>query len=175
MGGNRRGKVRTLVNLFIVFLVTGLWHGANWQFVAWGVVYGILLIIERVGFRAFLEKLPRAVGHIYTLFCVVLAWVLFRAPGLKAGLQWLCAMLLPTVGSAAYPVARYLDGRILLLLAVGLLLCGPAQTLLPRLKTALYSREVPGKVQSAALLAVLFLCTMLLVSSTYNPFIYFRF
>lgn len=175
LGGNRRGKVRTLVNLFIVFLVTGLWHGANWQFVAWGVIYGILLIIERVGFRAFLEKLPRAVGHIYTLFCVVLAWVLFRAPGLKAGLQWLRAMLLPTAGSAAYPVARYLDGRILLLLAVGLLLCGPAQTLLPRLKTVLYSREVPGKVQSAALLAVLFLCTMLLVSSTYNPFIYFRF
>ena len=87
----------------------------------------------------------------------VLAWVLFRAPGLKAGLQWLRAMLLPTAGSAAYPVARYLDGRILLLLAVGLLLCGPAQTLLPRLKTALYSREVPGKAQSAALLAVLFL------------------
>ena len=175
LGGNRRGKTRTLVNLFIVFLVTGLWHGANWQFVAWGVVYGILLIWERVYFKQKLQTLPAAVGHIYTMLCVVLAWVLFRAPGLRAGLLWLRAMLVPTAGSGAYPVARYLDGRILLLLAAGLLLCGPLQQALPRLKAALYSRRVPGKAQTAALLGTLFACIMLLVSSTYNPFIYFRF
>ena len=105
----------------------------------------------------------------------MLGWVIFRAPGLRAGLVWMRAMILPTQGSAAYPVTRYLDGRTILLLAAGILLCGLAQRLWPRLKKALYDREVPGPVQSAAMLACLFGCIMLLVSSTYNPFIYFRF
>lgn len=89
------------------------------------------------------------------------------APGLSG--------FLPTQGSAAYPVTRYLDGRTILLLTAGILLCGLAQRLWPRLKKALYDREAPGPVQSAAMLACLFGCIMLLVSSTYNPFIYFRF
>lgn len=175
LGGNRRGRLRTLVNLFLVFLVTGLWHGASWQFVAWGVVHGLLLILERLFLKRWLERLPAAAGHLYTLLCVVLAWVLFRAPGLRAGLLWLRAMVLPTAGSGAYPVLRYLDGRILLVLAAGLLLCGPLQALLPKLKEQLYTRRAPGAAQSAALLATLAACVMLLVSSTYNPFIYFRF
>ena len=175
LGGNRRGKAKTLRNLFIVFLVTGLWHGANWQFVAWGIWHGMFLIIERIWLRKKLESWPAVIGHVYTLVSVMLGWVIFRAPGLRAGLVWMRAMILPTQGSAAYPVTRYLDDRTILLLAAGILLCGLAQRLWPRLKKALYDREAPGPVQSAAMLACLFGCIMLLVSSTYNPFIYFRF
>ncbi|MDD4850279.1 MAG: MBOAT family protein [Gemmiger sp.] len=175
LGGNRKGMPRTLLNLFIVFLVTGLWHGANWQFVAWGVYYGILLILERLFLGKLLQKLPRAVGWLYTAACFVCGWVIFRAPGLNAGVALLRRMLLPTPGSVAYPVLRYLDARTLLLLAVALLLCGPLQALWPRLRRALYSEATPGPAQTAALLGLGFASMMLLVSSTYNPFIYFRF
>ena len=175
LGGNRRGQARTLRNLFIVFLVTGLWHGASWQFVAWGLWHGAFLIVERLFLRKKLESWPKAIGHGYTMLVVVLGWVIFRAPGLRAGLGWLKAMVLPTAGSGAYPALRYVDGRTLILLAAGILLCGIAQRLWPRLKQALYTRSAPGPLQGAALLVCLFGCTMLLVSSTYNPFIYFRF
>lgn len=142
---------------------------------AWGIWHGMFLIIERIWLRKKLESWPAVIGHVYTLVSVMLGWVIFRAPGLRAGLVWMRAMILPTQGSAAYPVTRYLDGRTILLLAAGILLCGLAQRLWPRLKKALYDREAPGPVQSAAMLACLFGCVMLLVSSTYNPFIYFRF
>ena len=174
LGGNRRGQARTLCNLFIVFFVTGLWHGANWQFVAWGVYYGILLIIERLFLKKWLDKVP-VLGHVYTVLCFVCGWVIFRAPGLNAGLTLLRRMFIPTAGSAAYPVGRYLDGRIVVLLVIGLLLCGLLQALRPRLHAALFTEDAPGLAQSAALLALGFGCVMLLVSSTYNPFIYFRF
>lgn len=175
LGGSRRGTARTLANLFLVFLVTGLWHGASWQFVAWGAWYGVLLVAERLILLPPLKRMPAALGRLYTLFWVMGGWVIFRAPGLRAAAGWLRAMLLPTGGSGAFPAARYLDGRMALLLAAGLLLCGPLQAALPRLKTALYTRETPGPAQTAALLAAAFWCCVLLVCGTYNPFIYFRF
>ena len=175
LGGNRRGQLRTLVNLCLVFLATGLWHGANWQFVAWGAWYAALLVLERTVLKKPLEKAPRPLARAYTLLCVLFGWVIFRAPGLRAGLVWLKAMALPAAGFAAWPVSRYIDGRTLVLLAAGLLLCGPAQALWPRLKDALYSRRPAGRAQTALLLALGFCCLVLLVSGTYNPFIYFRF
>ena len=175
LGGSRKGLARTLFNLWVVFLATGLWHGASWQFVAWGAFYAVLLCAERTVLKKPLAAAPKWAGRVYTLFFVLCGWVLFRAPGLRAGLAWLGAMLLPCSGSAAWPAARYLDGRSLVLLAAGLLLCGPAQALLPRLKAALYSRESAGWAQTAVLLGLGFGCLVLLVSGTYNPFIYFRF
>ena len=175
LGGSRNGQRRTLFNLFVVFLATGLWHGANWQFVAWGMWYAVLLILERTVLKKPLERLPVPVTRLYTLVCVVCGWVLFRAPGLRAGALWLKAMWMPTAGFAAYPAARYWDGRTLLLLAAGLLLCGPVQAGLPRLKAALYDRQRTGPAQTVCLLALGSASLVLLVSGTYNPFIYFRF
>lgn len=175
LGGNRKGQARTLINLFIVFMATGLWHGANWQFVAWGLWYGVLLILERTVLKPILPRLPQWLTRIYALFFIVCGWVIFRAPGLRAGILWLKAMLLPATGFAAYPVTRYLDPRTILLVVAGLALCGPVQALFPRFKATLYDREKTGALQSLVLLGMGFACLTLLVSGTYNPFIYFRF
>ena len=102
-------------------------------------------------------------------------WLAALLGGAAIGAVWLRAMLLPTAGFAAWPVSRYLDPRTLVLLVVGLALCGPVQALWPRLRQALYDQEETGPAQSLALLALGFVCLTLLVSGTYNPFIYFRF
>ena len=89
LGGNRKGQLRTLFNVCVVFLATGLWHGANWQFVAWGAWYALLQVLERTVLKKPLEKAPRPLARAYTLLCVLFGWVIFRAPGLRAGLLWL--------------------------------------------------------------------------------------
>lgn len=175
LGGNRKGMARTLCNLMIVFVITGLWHGANWQYVAWGVGYGILLIAERLFLGKWLQRAPGIIARSYTLLCVICAWVIFRAPGLRAGISWLMAMFIPTAGSGVYPAMRYIDGRTVLLALIAILCSGLLQQALPKLKAALYSQEHTGTLQSIALLALGFLSVMMLVAGTYNPFIYFQF
>lgn len=175
LGGSRKGRKRQVFNLLVVFLATGLWHGASWQFVAWGLWHGVMIVLEKLFLLNWLERCPRWVARVYTMLNFVLSVVIFRAPGLHAGIGWLRAMLLPAAGSGAYPCMRYLDGRTVLLALVGIALCGPIQTMLPRLKKELFKEEAPGALQAVTLLVLLFLCVMLLVSGTYNPFIYFRF
>ncbi len=175
LGGNRKGSARTYINLMIVFLATGIWHGASMQFVAWGVFYGALLIVERLFLGRLLEKLPAFLGRVYAMVAVLVGWVIFRAPGLRAGGSIIKAMFIPTAGNAAYPVLRYIDARMVILLVVAVLLCGVLVRLVPRFKAALYSADATGAVQSAGLLLLGFYSLVLLISDTYNPFIYFRF
>ena len=137
LGGNRKGKARTLVNLMIVFLCTGLWHGANWQFVAWGVYYGLFLIAERLWLKPVLEK-HRLAGHIYTLVVVLAAWVIFRAPRACGEGGALAEGHVPAHGRQRGISAGALSGRKrLVFAAVGILLCGPVQALLPKWKAML--------------------------------------
>ena len=175
LGGNRKGTVRTIVNLMIVFFCTGLWHGASMQFVAWGVYYGVFLILEKLFLGKWLAKKgAKPFAHLYTLFVVLTAWVLFRAPGLHAALSMLRTMLLPTQGGAAYPLLRFVDAKLVFLMMIGVIFCGPVQAVFPKLRKALYESRVTI-AESVWQLVLLMLCVMMLVSSTYNPFIYFRF
>ncbi len=175
LGGNRKGKFRTLINLFIVFLATGIWHGANMQFLFWGIYYGCILLFERLFFKNWLKKMPSVFGHIYSLIAILVGWVIFRAPGINAGLAIIKNMFIPSAGSAAYPILRYIDLRLIVLLIVGILLSGIVQSLLPSYKNALFAKGENSVLQVIVLLVLCFLCLMLLVSNTYNPFIYFRF
>ncbi|NCC08497.1 MAG: MBOAT family protein [Clostridia bacterium] len=174
LGGNRKGAARTLVNLMIVFLCTGLWHGANWQFVAWGVYYGVFSILERLFLGKWLDK-HKIIAHIYSLLIILTAWTIFRAPGLSAGLHIIKSMLIPTAGAAAYPLMRFVSPRLIFLIIIGVAGCGIVQTLFPKYKAALYNETKVYALESAFQLVLLFLCVTSLVSSTYNPFIYFRF
>ncbi len=173
LGGNRKGKVRTYINLFIVFLATGIWHGASWQFLIWGIYYGILLIAERLFLGEILKK-SNTLARIYTLSAVVVGWTIFRGNGMSGAVRWLYMMFIPTAGNGTTPVSLYLDGRLMAVLAFSVLLCGILQSL-PKVKDMLYSKEENSLTQTG-LLAVLFgICVLQLVSGTYNPFIYFRF
>ena len=92
LGGNRRGLPIQLRNLLIVWTLTGVWHGASWSFVTWGLYFGVLLILEKLFLLKLLERLPKFVGHIYTMFLVIISWAIFAFDSLGSGLQFIRAM-----------------------------------------------------------------------------------
>ncbi len=175
LGGNRKGKARTYINLTIVFFVTGLWHGASLNFVLWGLYHGFFLIIERMGLKRLLEKY-HVIAHIYALLIVVFGWVLFRAETLvQAGIM-VKRMLLPwRYVSTDIVLFPFFDGgkKIMVICMIALCGCGVFQVLMSKLKIAdKYINSVPELIFCTF---VLFICLTMLASSTYNPFIYFRF
>ena len=173
MGGNRKGTRRTLINLLVVWALTGLWHGASWNFVLWGLYFGVIIILERIGLAKLLEKLPSAVRVAYTFVLVVFGWVLFETATLPDAAAYFGAMF--GAGGA------FADGYSLYLLltnaAVFILCVAASGELANRLRQKLsvkfakpYRYGLPI-VQTVLLLV----CTAFLVDATYNPFLYFRF
>lgn len=174
LGGNRKGKLRTYGNLFIVFLLTGFWHGASLTFVFWGLFHGFFMIIERLGFGKLLEKNPvKLLNHVYAWVVFVCGWVFFRMDGLRKGFEMIKAMFIYQKGK--HDVTSCLSLEVIAALLLGFLLCGILQTMVPKLKNALYNREETSVLQSLFLFAVFFLCIVSLSANSYNPFIYFRF
>lgn len=174
LGGNRRGKMRTYVNLGIVFLLTGFWHGASLTFIFWGLFHGFFMIIERLGFGKILKKNPLPfLNHVYACLVIACGWVFFRLDGMRAGFSYLKAMFVCQKGT--YNLWACINLEAVLALILGFLLCGFLQGLFPKLKLALYCREKTSAAQAVFLAAVLFLCIISLSANAYNPFIYFRF
>lgn len=174
LGGNRRGLTRTCMNLFVVFLATGLWHGASMNFICWGIYYGIFIVAERLWGSRILEKNPvKALNHVYTLLVVLFGWLLFRVESLHQAKLLVTAMLVPRAG--LWNLRIFMDNRIIFLLILATCLCGPAQRLFPGLQKRLFDEERMGALDVAVMAFLLLLCTMLMVSSTYQAFIYFRF
>ena len=174
LGGNRKGQVRTYVNLLIVFFATGLWHGAGATFIIWGLYHGLFLVVERMGLGKLLEKnCFRGLNHIYTALVVVVGWVFFRAVTLADAKVILHQMF--TWENGIYPASLFVNRKVIFLAVLGVLLSGIVQSICPKLREHLYEKEVTKTVDIVIMAVLLFLCTMYLVSSTYNPFIYFRF
>lgn len=176
LGGNRHGSVRTYANLVIVFLLCGIWHGAAWTFVVWGLYHGLFLVIERAGFGAALKRTPVPLQVAYALLVVMFGWVLFRAEGFDHAAIYFAALF---GGGAAHgygiPVSALLQTDVILALIAGVALAGPA---LGRLTARLSERVAIGAwrpLGDIGLLLVLFVASLALASGTYNPFIYFRF
>ena len=172
LGGSRRGRTRQLVNILIVWTLTGLWHGAAWNFVVWGLYFALLLILEKLFLLRALERAPRIAGHIYTLVLVVLGWVLFNSSSLSHAAGYLAALFRAPdtardVGQAVYDLHQYLPEWLCCVL-----FSLPAG---PWLRRKCEARVWYAPAVTAAA-AVLFLLSLLsVVSSSFNPFIYFRF
>ena len=175
LGGSRCRLRRTCLNLLIVFALTGLWHGAAWQYVVFGLLHGIILCMERLGLRRALEQLPRLFRHLYTVVLLWLTLVIFGAPGLSEGLAVLKGIFTWQSGAKGYTLAAFADTKLLLILAASFLLCGPVQALCPKLKAALYAKKAPSPAGMAGLLVLLFLGLMRVTAGTYSAFIYFQF
>ena len=183
LGGNRKGKTRTYINLWIVFLVTGIWHGAAWVFIVWGIFHGFFIFIERLGLKKILDKLY-VLNHVYAMLVVLAGWVIFRAPDLRYALHYLKVMILgapaDTIPIQLYTVVNH---RTIITIIVGILFCGIIQTILHKISESKKCKKKYLKVscfcvryvEPFVLLALLALCVMAIVSNTYTSFIYFRF
>ena len=179
LGGNRRGEWRNALNLLIVFVLCGFWHGASWTFLFWGLYHGAFLALERTRFGAWLGGSPRILRHLYTMFVVMVGWIFFRAETFTQAAELLRAMSGLGADDTAWPVAMFADSRVFLGLAVAVVAATP---MLPRLSA--WWQHAPRSDRATILgasgalfaqMAVLVLCAVMLAASTHNPFIYFRF
>ena len=175
LGGNRRGDVRTYMNLIVVFLATGIWHGAAWTFLIWGIYHGFFILLERMFLKKYLDRpgwwgLP---SHIYAMLIVVCGWVLFRAETLTQGFHYLRAMFVPAASS--YDIRIFLNPLVWSALAAGVLFSGVLSYILPQMKTVLQNDRQVYWWDFLTTPVLLILCIISLVANTYNPFIYFRF
>ncbi len=176
LGGNRRGRARTALNLAIVWALTGLWHGANWNFVIWGLYYGVLIILEKLVLADFREKLPGAAQHIAALFLIVVGWTVFYYTDMGCLGKHLGAMFGIGAAGLSDPVTMAVIRKYTVLPLIAAIASLP---ILPRLKAWLGKHE---KLEGAAyivslvcLTALMLLSMIFIVGQSYNPFIYFRF
>ena len=181
LGGNRKGKFRTVLNRIIVFFLTGLWHGANWTFVIWGLFHGFFLLLEE--FLPVIKKLPKVLRHIYTLLAVTIGFVIFRADTMAEAALFITKMFSGFDFSASSMIfaMEALTPWFIAMLLAGILCSGIFEKLTQRL-SSLETKETLTKQEnllqnaSFVLAFVLFAwCIIRLTGSSYNPFIYFRF
>lgn len=175
LGGNRR---HTYLNLFIVWFLTGLWHGPSWNFVVWGLYFGVFIALERLFLGALLARLPRAISHLYLLLVTVVGWTLFYFTDFSHLLSYLSVMF----GLSGAPMFESTFGFVianhLFWLVLAGVFCAP---LWPRLKAYLAARlsargmAAYSLCYAASSALLLLLCTALLVGESFNPFLYFRF
>jgi len=183
LGGNRKGNKRTYINLFIVFFVTGLWHGASWNFIIWGIFHGTFLIIERIGFGEFLTKIWRPLRHFYTLLVVIIGWVFFRSDSLSYSLSYLKSMFGLGGGSQSFALSNlYLNNEFVITVVIGIIVSTPILGLINNLFNNIKSQVFHNVLQKSSMLfaniclfAIFIASIMSLASGTYNPFIYYRF
>ena len=176
LGGNRRGRARTALNLAIVWALTGLWHGASWNFVIWGLYYGVLIILEKLVLADFREKLPGAAQHIAALLLIVVGWTVFYYTDMGCLGKHLGAMFGIGAAGLSDPVTMAVIRKYTVLPLIAAIASLP---ILPRLKAWLGKHE---KLEGAAdivslvcLTALMLLSMIFIVGQSYNPFIYFRF
>ena len=186
LGGNRKGAARTYLNLIIVFFLCGLWHGASWGFVIWGLYHGIFLVLERSGIGKLLLRFPKIIQHIYTMLIIMIGWIFFRAESLEQALGYIGSLF-------NFTALPYLDAKLFaatnpqffIALMTGILISTPIFPMLNKWlsEKGIYSRS-KTLVQSDVLLSPLLLIWMALIilfstteliSGTHNPFLYFRF
>ena len=169
LGGNRKGLPRQLFNILVVWMLTGIWHGAGWNFLFWGFYYGVLLLLEKLLLGKYIRRLPAVFQHLYAMVIVIIGWVFFASPDLSTALAYLQVMFSFSPGT--------MGGASLVMPWLGMAVIGvvAATPLAKNLWEKLQGKKAMPLVEGALCLAALLLCTASLVSDSYNPFLYFRF
>lgn len=180
LGGNRKGQKRTMLNLFVVWALTGLWHGASWNFVLWGLFYYLFLVIEKNGFLEKLKTLPSAAGHIYTLFVVYFGWILFKFSDMAHLGHTLTGMFgLNHNGFSSLEIGITFENNIFFI-AAAVIACTPLLKngyyfIIRRFRHITVIRYIRNTIEVAGPVFLLMTATMALVGNSYNPFLYFQF
>ena len=179
LGGSRRGNVRTYINLFIVWFLTGFWHGASWTFIAWGLYFGLLIGMEKSYLGKFLNKVPRFIRHIYLLLVVMIGWVFFRADSFSYSIEFIKNMFF--MGASTVfdgTVAAYLN-NYWFVLVLSMIFCVPiVDWIRGKIEVAnekILESNVSYILNSVVYTGIFLIVIFKLVNSTYNPFLYFRF
>ena len=181
LGGNRKGKGRTVLNKIIVFFLTGLWHGANWTFVIWGLFNGLFIFLEE--YVPALRKMPRVIRHVYLIAVVTVGLVIFRADTIGYGFGMIGRMFSGfdlSAGSMSV-VLQQLTPQFIVMLIIAIAVCGPLSNVIKRIRNGAENNALSKKenivqiVFYTAAFALLAWCVIRLSSGAYNPFIYFRF
>lgn len=187
LGGNRNGMIKQLRNLFVVWMLTGLWHGASWNFVAWGLYYGVLLVIEKMFLLKVMKKWPAFIKHIYTMIIVILGWAIFAIPDMKEPARFMKAMFGIGVSGINSDFSYYLVSNAVLF--VILIICSidhkEWMNKFVSLKSFLiWYHEEDDKnqgnvcvalIKTGIMVLLLLVSFAFLVGGSYNPFLYFRF
>ena len=174
LGGNRVSKAKLFRNIFVVWFLTGLWHGASWNFITWGLYFGVFLIIEKFFLLKWLEKKPKIIGHVYTMVLVIISWVFFDVDTLSLAFKYIGVMFgIGSVGFIDNNAMYYLSTNIILLIILCIFSTPLPKRILDNIRKRL---NIVGAILVPQIyLAIMILATAYLVNSTYNPFLYFRF
>jgi len=176
MGGNRVSTVKWIRNIFIVWFLTGFWHGANWNFVIWGLYFGIFLIIERLLLNGILKKLPAVAGHVYTLFFVLISFVIFNTNNMAEFTGYIKGMF----GFLSIPFSNTETNYYLISYGLTLIIAAFGSTpltvrVIDKIKNSKKCEYILNVSEPIVLVSMLLLITGYLVDGSFNPFLYFRF
>ena len=174
LGGNRVSKIKWIRNLLVVWFLTGLWHGAAWNFIIWGLLFGVLLILEKTIFKNIIEKIPKIIKHIFVLLIVMISFVIFSGNKMEDIIMQILGLFgIGTAGVVSTVSIHYLKSYLIILL-VGIIGSTP---LIKKLAEKL-ENKFPKIINIAEILlitALLILCTSYIIDGSFNPFLYFRF
>ena len=176
LGGNRHGKLKLLRNIFIVWFLTGFWHGDNWTFIIWGLLFGILLVIEKLFLGKVLEKLPKTIQRIYVLFIVMISFIIFNAESLGQAIYNIGGLFGANGEQLINNYTIYYLKSYLIIFIISIIGATPLlKILLEKLNKNIKIRKIINVLQPIMLIMLLLLVTAYLVDNSYNPFLYFRF
>lgn len=180
LGGNRCSKAKNIRNIAIVWLLTGLWHGASWNYVLWGVYFGVLLLIEKLFLGKVLNKLPAVIQHFYTLFIVAVSWVIFAFEDLGQAFSYIGAMFGAGAGFANTQTMYFVTNNFILIVILLIAATDYPKKLVSRISLKLSgAKPLPQCcymiATNAYVLIVFLLSIAYIVCSSYNPFLYYRF
>ena len=176
LGGNRDGKYKQIRNILIVWLLTGIWHGANWTFLIWGLLFGIILIIEKIFLNKFMEKLPSFIRRIYVLFIVMILFIIFSSDNMSVALSNIKGLFGMNGEAFINDYTLHYLKSYLPVLIIALLGSTPfIKILIDKLRKNKYVNNIINILEPILIVVILVVVTSYLIDNSYNPFLYFRF
>ena len=176
LGGNREGKYKQIRNILIVWLLTGIWHGANWTFLIWGLLFGIILIIEKIWLNKFMEKLPSFIRRIYVLFIVMILFIIFSSDNMSVALSNIKGLFGMNGEAFINDYTLHYLKSYLPVLIIALLGSTPfIKILIDKLRKNKYVNNIINILEPILIVVILVVVTSYLIDNSYNPFLYFRF